>query len=539
MIVREIRLENVKSYGSPAEVIRLSRGVNAICGANGAGKSTVLEAIGCALFQHLPYRQEEFVREGETSGTITVVVESRVDQRTYEVVRKVGRGSSQYVYDPDIGQQIARGEADVRRWLHQHLRIDEEVDLRTLFLDSVGPPQGTLTAAFLESRQDRIGKFNRLLRVEEYEEAYRRLAALDAALADDLKQVELAIAGLEPQVAKRAAVESERAATRDRQYELAKQRQRVWAEKAEVEREITELALAEQRWREAGTALARAGERKESVEGVLASRAEEHRRAAAASEVCSRARAGYDAYLSADAALRSLEAEQARRDQLGQERHESELRDAQLSAKLQHLAGEIARAEQAAVTAAELLKQVPAQEAAEERRQTALLAKQESEQIEERLAVLEAQVTRAAARLSQAEQAVASALANQPLAAELPARQVSYAQLKQALDDANRAEGELKALRGAVQQSQQRVTRIRQQLEVLDRRIEMAAAAERVARSLPALDAEHRRIADERAAAASQLAHAQSTRSQVAGGLCPFLHETCRNLRPGEAEVAG
>ncbi|HEY8884957.1 MAG TPA: ATP-binding protein, partial [Chloroflexota bacterium] len=53
--MREVRLENVKSYGSPAEVIRFQRGVNAISGPNGSGKSTVLEAIGCALFQHLPY----------------------------------------------------------------------------------------------------------------------------------------------------------------------------------------------------------------------------------------------------------------------------------------------------------------------------------------------------------------------------------------------------------------------------------------------------------------------------------------------------
>ena len=113
MIVREVRLENVKSYGTPAEVIHFQRGVNAISGPNGSGKSTVLEAIGCALFQHLPYPHEKFVREGVPSGTITVVVESSFDQRVYEVVRRIGKGPSQYVFDSDIGQQIARGEADV------------------------------------------------------------------------------------------------------------------------------------------------------------------------------------------------------------------------------------------------------------------------------------------------------------------------------------------------------------------------------------------------------------------------------------------
>src|SRR6266480_7438406 len=112
MIVREVRLENVKSFGSPAEIVRLTRGVNAVSGANGAGKSTVLEGIGAALFQYLPYRQESFVREGESTGTITVVVESSVDGRAYEVIRKVGRGASHQVYDPDILQFVARGESD-------------------------------------------------------------------------------------------------------------------------------------------------------------------------------------------------------------------------------------------------------------------------------------------------------------------------------------------------------------------------------------------------------------------------------------------
>ncbi|HUX88582.1 MAG TPA: ATP-binding protein, partial [Chloroflexota bacterium] len=68
MFIHEIRLENIKSYGSPAEVVRFERGVNAISGQNGAGKSTILEAIGCALFQYLPYKHQQFVREAETSG---------------------------------------------------------------------------------------------------------------------------------------------------------------------------------------------------------------------------------------------------------------------------------------------------------------------------------------------------------------------------------------------------------------------------------------------------------------------------------------
>ena len=62
-MIRELRLVNVKSYQN--QVIRFRDGVNAIIGENGAGKTTILEAIGFALFDSLPYRISEFVKRGE------------------------------------------------------------------------------------------------------------------------------------------------------------------------------------------------------------------------------------------------------------------------------------------------------------------------------------------------------------------------------------------------------------------------------------------------------------------------------------------
>jgi len=533
VIVREVRLENVKSYGSPAEIIRLSRGVNAVCGPNGAGKSTVLEAIGCALFQYLPYRHEDFVREGETSGTITVVVESRLDQRTYEVVRRVGRGSKQYVFDPDIAQQIAVGEADVRHWLHDHLRIDDEVDLRALFIDSVGPPQGTLTAAFLESPLERRAKFNRLLRVEEYEHAYHRLAALDGALTDERHEIEIAIARLEPQTEGRHALELEQAELRDRQYDLVVQLRRNLAERASLEREIESLARAEQGWRTAETALNLALERQRSADEIHDRARAEHARAEAARATCDRTRPGRDGYAQAMERLQSLEAAQRERDRLRQDLHRAELEAQRLRGEVGRLDGEIVRAEQAAHDVTELRKKIPEQEAAEKRLQAAKDAKSEADQLRKRITGLEGQLARAGSRVKQAEKDVAEALEHHSVADQLPARRASHHQLAEALAAANRAEGELRALRAGILQRRQLVARLEQQLGQVELQVGAAAGNEERAATLAIHEANHRRIADDRAAATSQLAHATATREQVGGGLCPFLHEACRNLRPG------
>ena len=48
MHIAYIELQNVKSYEKSGR-IEFAKGINAISGQNGAGKSTILEAIGFAL----------------------------------------------------------------------------------------------------------------------------------------------------------------------------------------------------------------------------------------------------------------------------------------------------------------------------------------------------------------------------------------------------------------------------------------------------------------------------------------------------------
>ena len=49
MRILSLELQNIKSYHEPTR-IEFTSGLNAVCGMNGSGKTTVLEAIGYALF---------------------------------------------------------------------------------------------------------------------------------------------------------------------------------------------------------------------------------------------------------------------------------------------------------------------------------------------------------------------------------------------------------------------------------------------------------------------------------------------------------
>ena len=118
MRIAQVDLENVKSY--ERESIVFTPGTNAICGQNGAGKSTVLEAIGFAVFDYLATNQDQFVREGEKVATVTVHLVDR-DGRTYHIVRKCGSYSKHYVYDPEIDQKLVDGKSDTMAWLNEFL----------------------------------------------------------------------------------------------------------------------------------------------------------------------------------------------------------------------------------------------------------------------------------------------------------------------------------------------------------------------------------------------------------------------------------
>src|SRR5258706_13362899 len=64
MQIRSIRLKNVKSYGEGPDgngiTVSFQPGVNRVAGRNGHGKTTLIEALGYALFFSEPEHDETF-----------------------------------------------------------------------------------------------------------------------------------------------------------------------------------------------------------------------------------------------------------------------------------------------------------------------------------------------------------------------------------------------------------------------------------------------------------------------------------------------
>ncbi len=396
MQILSLELENVKSYAKAK--IDFRRGVNAIVGWNGAGKSTILEAIGFALFDHIGYNQRDFVREGQKTGTVAVTFISSDDLRHYQVVRKFGSSNQHYIFDSELDVKLVEGKADVLTFLRQHMGVEPSADLARLFSDAVGVPQGAFTAAFLGTPAQRKATFDPLLQVDEYRKAFdalreplntlkergQALAVHAAGLAARLEQ----LPELETAIAKRTTElgDAERTLA-----ELAKKLHEIEQAHAKLEAEQQQLQTLQQRQ----SALAErhgAGERRVAEAKRLLADAQ------TAAETVTAHQAGHDMFVAAQAEQRVLDERVRERQSLRDQLNEADKRLALTRNDLARLDQDMAVVVAAVATVKQLAPALTEQQRLEEglnaARQQAARRQELAGQIEQQTAHVEALQTR-------------------------------------------------------------------------------------------------------------------------------------------------
>ena len=376
MRIVSLELENTKSYQTSR--IDFTDGVNAIVGHNGAGKSTILEAIGFALFDSLNgYKHSDFVREGVKSATIIVTFVSNLDERQYQVTRRCGSSNHYMVYDPDLGVKLCEGKTDVTDFLRRHMGVDPNVDLARLFSDAVGVPQGTFTAAFLQTPAQRKAIFDPLLQVEEYKQAFDKLLTPLNTLKDQRQNLAVDIARLEARLEGLPALETSLAqraetlaAAKAQSTTLAQQIEAITAERATLEALQQQVLKLQQHHQRANQQLAVLAEQTKSAEHAYIE-------AQQSQKLVQEQQAGHDHYIALQAAQQRLETQQRARQQ--QERQVATL-EKQVSVK--------------EAETQSLLRDLAAVTTAEAQIQTLVAAVAEQQQIEEALSFAQQQGAR-------------------------------------------------------------------------------------------------------------------------------------------------
>lgn len=211
MHISRVELENFKSHGE--SVFEFTRGTTAIVGENGAGKTSIIEAIAWTMFDTLEYKKEEIVRRGEKKAVVRVTFESGLDEREYTIYRDTGTGY--YIFDPRLKTRIADKKEEVTRFLWQHLGIEPGTDLESLFKHAIGVPQGTFTAIFLAATAERKKTFDSLLKVEEYRRSSDELLKTVRYVDQQIVAVDIKIARGEGEIGRIDSIEEDRKTVAD------------------------------------------------------------------------------------------------------------------------------------------------------------------------------------------------------------------------------------------------------------------------------------------------------------------------------------
>ncbi|HEY0545100.1 MAG TPA: SMC family ATPase [Pyrinomonadaceae bacterium] len=526
MHVTRVELVNIKSHINSE--FNFGRGTTAITGENGAGKTTILEAIAWSLFDTLDYSKDDFLRRGAKKGSVRVTFESDLDERQYTVYRDTGTGY--HVFDHGLSMRIAEKKKDVSDFLQMHLGIEPGTDLKALFRSAIGVPQGSFTAEFILPPNARKAAFDRLLKVEEYRDGAERLRDTVRLIEERTAHVRERIASAEGQLARYDELVREHAETASRARELEATLAALKQEIAGRTRVVKEMDAAEQRVNDSRALMSRLEVEHEAAARRLSERGSERDAASAAFARQQAVAADYKAHLSALERLGKLETERAARDRLRDEAARVEGLTASARNDLKRLEEALERAVQATASIVALEPLIVEQGDLEKERERlrdlraqAVSAGHRLSQMDEELDALRKQHAQVKERVKEAEKGAGAQQRTQDLQSE-------RLNVETRLSTAEKAATSLKHLSAQKKEAARELERLRREVAAREKEAQQLEKFSAQAAEATLLIARERELTELLAHLKAEIARDEKFHREVKNGLCPILSEKCLNI---------
>jgi exonuclease SbcC len=530
MHVTRVELDNIKSHAH--SVYTFSRGTTAITGENGAGKTTILEAIAWALFDTLEYSKEDFLRRGAKKGSVRVTFESDLDERPYTVYRDTGQGY--HVFDHGLKTRIAEKKTDVGAFLRQHLGIEPGTDLKALFRSAIGVPQGSFTAEFLLAANARKAAFDRLLKVEEYRDGAERLRETVRLVSERIAEINVRIGKAEGQLINfDQLVEDQRHAAL-LVVELETSLSRLQSEIEERALVVEKMDAAERLVTETRARFERLTIEHEAATRRLRDLVSERDEARLARERQRAAETDYKAHLAALEELSKLETERTMRDQLRAEEASAAQLLATARADLRRLEEALERARQAGASVALLAPEISEQEELERERERLRDLRARALSARERLAQLDAELDALRAQHTQVRERVREAIKGEGAQARVAQLESDRLEIETTLSAIEKAATSHQHLTKQRTETARDIERLRRNLSRLEKELAEVESFSVQAQSAASLVAREGELTEQLAHLRAEIARDEKMRAEVKGGLCPILSERCLNMAEGE-----
>lgn len=164
-LIKEVEIENFGSHSYSK--VSFENGINLIAGRNGAGKSSILDAVLVALYStgSIPNtRKEDLIRDG--SGNYRMKLRFVLGDQEYELVRCSGRGT---VLKGD--GQLIEGDTHVTAW------VDRMLGPAQVFTNAIYVRQGEIEG-IIRNDESRERVIKKVTRVEDYDNAWNKMLKL-------------------------------------------------------------------------------------------------------------------------------------------------------------------------------------------------------------------------------------------------------------------------------------------------------------------------------------------------------------------------
>ncbi|MDR0912367.1 MAG: SMC family ATPase [Methanobrevibacter sp.] len=176
MIFTKLKLENFKSYEN--EVIEFSPGISIIVGENGAGKSSIFEAISFALFKKHNGKINDLINKSKLNknSKMLVSLDFTVDGNDYNVTRsrtQTNSNSELSLVSGNSKRKLASGEGEVNKQIQSILAMEDD-----LFLNAIYIRQGEIADLINIAPATKKKLFAKLLGIESLEKAWQKSLSL-------------------------------------------------------------------------------------------------------------------------------------------------------------------------------------------------------------------------------------------------------------------------------------------------------------------------------------------------------------------------
>jgi exonuclease SbcC len=182
-----------------------------ICGANGAGKSSLLEAITWAIWgQSRAICEDDIIYTGETEVRVDFTFKTS-EQQTYRVIRtRTRNGSSALEFQIETPNGFrsltGKGIRATQELILQHIKLDYDT-----FINSAYLRQGRADEFMLKRPSERKEILAELLKLNQYDELEERAKEISRQLKARAEELERSIESLKSQLQQKEAIAQKRA----------------------------------------------------------------------------------------------------------------------------------------------------------------------------------------------------------------------------------------------------------------------------------------------------------------------------------------